>query len=142
MAVLSTAAQKTWELEPKKIAHVNNYAAVLLVTRQKPEQAIQLSMQLLAAEPANNDRKVNHVLALLQNQRLDEAEKLLKSLNPVALNLNEGAIANYGWFELHIRRGEKELARRRYPTVERSQLLPPQLDWMDAEFKELPPESP
>ena len=142
MAVLSTAAQKAWELEPKKIGHINNYAAVLLVTRQKPEQAIQLSMQLLAAEPENNDRKVNHVLALLQNQRLDEAEKLLKSLNPAALNLNESAIANYGWFELHIRRGEKELARRRYPTVERSQLLAPQLDWMDAEFKKLPPENP
>jgi len=142
MAVLSTAAQRAWELDPKKIAHVNNYAAVLLVTRQKPEQAIQLSMQLLAAEPENNDRKVNHVLALLQNQRLDEAEKLLKSLNPAGLNLNEGAIANYGWFELHIRRGEKELARRRYPTIERSQLLQPQLDWMDAEFKKLPPEKP
>jgi len=142
MAVLSTSAQKAWELEPKNLAHVNNYAAVLLMTRQKPEQAIQLSMQLLAAEPENNDRKVNHVLALLQNQRLDEAEKVLKSLNPVALNLNEGAIANYGWFELHIRRGEKELARRRYPTVERSQLLQPQLDWMDAEFKKLAPENP
>ena len=142
MAVLSTAAQKAWELDPKKIGHVNNYAAVLLVTRQKPEQAIQLSMHLLVAEPGNNDRKVNHVLALLQNQRLDEAEKLLKSLNPAALNLNESAIADYGWFELHIRRGEKELARRRYPTVARSQLLPPQLDWMDAEFKKLPPEKP
>ena len=142
MAVLSTAAQKAWELEPKNLAHVNNYAAVLLITRQKPEQAIQLSMQLLAAEPENNDRKVNHILALLQNQRLDEAEKVLKSLNPVALNLNESAIANYSWFELHIRRGEKELARRRYPTVERSQLLQPQLDWMDAEFKKLPPENP
>ena len=142
MAVLSTAAQKAWELDPKKIAHVNNYAAVLLVTRQKPEQAIQLSLQLLAADPENNDRKVNHVLALLQNQRLGEAEKLLKSLNPAGLNLNEGAIANYGWFELHIRRGEKELARRRYPIVERSQLLQPQLDWMDAEFKKLPPENP
>lgn len=142
MAVLSTAAQKAWELDPKRIAHINNYAAVLLVTRQKPEQAIQLSMQLLAAEPENNDRKVNHVLALLQNQRLDEAEKLLKSLNPAGLNLNEGAIANYGWFELHIRRGEKELARRLYPAIERSQLLQPQLDWMDAEFNKLPPEKP
>ncbi len=142
MAVLSTAAQKAWELDPKKIAHVNNYTAVLLVTRQKPEQAIQLSMQLLAAEPENNDRKVNHVLALLQNQRLAEAEKLLKSLNPAGLNLNEAAIANYGWFELHIQRGEKDLARRRYPTIERSQLLQPQLDWMDAEFKKLPSEDP
>ena len=137
MEVLTVAAQKAWELEPDKVAHINNHTAVLLVTRQKPEESIQLTLKLLAAAPGNNDRKVNHILALLQNQRLAEAEDMLKALNPGTLTPNESAIANYGWFELHIRRGEKELARKRYPTVERSQLLQPQLDWMDAEFKKL-----
>ena len=137
MEVLTVAAQKAWELEPDKVAHINNHTAVLLVTRQKPEESIQLTLKLLAAAPGNNDRKVNHILALLQNQRLAEAEDMLKALNPGTLTPNESAIANYGWFELHIRRGEKDLARKRYPTVERSQLLQPQLDWMDAEFKKL-----
>jgi predicted Zn-dependent protease len=137
MDVLAAAAQKAWELEPGNPAYMNNYAAVLLVTRQKPEESIKITLRLLAAEPKSNDRKVNHILALLQNERLADAEAQLKDLNPGALNVNEGAIANYAWFELHVRRGEKELARKRYPTVERSQLLQPQLDWMDAEFKKL-----
>ena len=140
MDVLSTAARKAWELEPNRIDLINNYAAVLIVLRQRPDEAVKLTLTLLTSQPNRAEFRINHALVLLQNGRLDEAENVLKSVNPARLNVNESAVVDYAWFELNIHRGNFAAAKKIYPTIQRTQFLQPQLDWLDAEYKKIPEE--
>lgn len=137
MDVLMTAARKAWELEPNRIDLINNYAAALIVLRQRPDEAIKLTLNLLTSQPNRAEFQINHALVLLQNGRLDEAEAILKALNPARLNVNEGAVVDYAWFELNIHRGNLAAARKIYPTIQRPQFLQPQLDWLDAEYRKI-----
>jgi tetratricopeptide (TPR) repeat protein len=137
MDVLETAARKAWEIEPQRIDIINNYAAALIVLRKQPEEAVKLTLSLVTSQPKRLEFKVNHALALLQNGRLAEAEDILKALNPTQLSVNDSAVVDYAWFELAIRRGDLAGARKIYPTIKRSELLPPQLVWLDAEYKKI-----
>ena len=137
MDVLETAARKAWEIEPNRIDIINNYAAALIVLRKLPDEAVKLTLSLVTSQPKRPEFKVNHALALLQNGRLFEAEDILKALNPTQLTVNDSAVADYGWFELAVHRGDADGVRKIYPTIQRSQLLPPQLEWLDAEYKKV-----
>jgi hypothetical protein len=137
MDTVNLAARKAWELEPTRIDLINNYAAVLIVLRQKPEESVKLTLNLISRQPDRAEFRINHILALLQNRRLVEAELLLKAINPNQITLNESAVIAYAQLELCLQRGDRAGARKLYPTIQRSELLQPQLDWMDAEFKKL-----
>ncbi len=135
---LITAARRTYELDPEQIAHVNNYAAALLVTRTRPELAVQLTLKVLANEPDNVDNQLNHILALLQNRRLDEAEERLRQFNSIDLSRLENAVYQAAWFELHWRRGRTDLARATYDRIERRQLVPTLARWIESTYQALP----
>jgi predicted Zn-dependent protease len=137
MDLMLTAARKTWELGPNVPVYINNYSAVLLALRERPDEAIKLTFRLVSKFPQNRSCRINHCLALIQNGRLDEAEALLKGFNPAALNAVEAASVNLGWFELHLQRGNLDRAREIYSQIDGSRLMESQTLWMAAQFKKI-----
>ena len=137
MDLTLTAARKTWELAPNVPVHMNNYSAVLLALRERPDEAIKLTFRLVSKFPQNRAYQVNHCLALIQNGRLDEAEVLLKGFNPATLNAVEAASVNLGWFELHLQRGNLDLARAVHPRIDGTRLMESQTQWLAAQIKKV-----
>lgn len=137
MDLMVRAAKKTLSLAPDEPTHINNYSAVLLATRTDPEEAIKLTFRLILAYPKNRDYKINHSLALIQNGRLEEAEEILKTFNPTLMNPVESSSINLGWFEIHLRRGDKEKAKEAYRQIDGTRLMEPQTQWVNEQFKKL-----
>lgn len=76
---LLTSAAKCRDLRPDNES-ITRYAAALLVNQAQPAEAITLTLALLAQFPDSPAAVLNHVHALLQNNRLAEAQSLLDSL--------------------------------------------------------------
>lgn len=137
METFSMATEKAYQLEPDKDGYVMNYAAVLIMERRNPEESVKLTYRQLNAFPNKPDIQVNHALALLQMQRFDEAEKLLKSINPLRLNTSETSVVNYAWAELYLLRNDPQKARKSYALVNTNHLMPPQVAWFETKLKAL-----
>ena len=137
MDLTLTAARKTWELAPNMPVYMNNYSAVLLALRERPDEAINLTFRLVSRFPQNKAYQVNHCLALIQNGRLEEAENLLKRFNPATLGAVEAASVNLGWFELYLQRGNLELARAIYPRIDGTHLMESQTQWLATQIKKI-----
>ena len=137
METFSMATEKAYQLEPDKDGYVMNYAAVLIAQRRNPEESVKLTYRQLNAFPNKPDLQVNHALALLQMQRFDEAENLLKSINPLRLNASEASIVNYAWAELYLLRNETQKALKSYSLVNTNHLMPPQITWFETKLKAL-----
>ncbi len=75
------AASRAYELRPVDPRVVNNYAAALLIARQRPDEAIKLTLQLVNQQPDSFVAVVNHSAALLMNDRAREAEALLSRVS-------------------------------------------------------------
>ncbi len=137
METFSMATEKAYQLEPDKDGYVMNYAAVLIAERRNPEESVKLTNRQLNAFPNKPDLQVNHALALLQIQRFDEAERLLKSINPMRLNASEASVVNYAWAELYLLRNDIQKARKSYSLVNTNHLMPPQITWFETKLKAL-----
>ena len=131
------AAQKAFELQPGNRIFINNYAAALLYNRERPEEAIKLTLQILSQNPQSVGARINHVLALLLSQRVDEAESLLKTVNPDTLSSLEKTSVHLGWFEIYLRRKNYANARQASQQIERAHLFSPQLKWLEKAEEEI-----
>jgi hypothetical protein len=89
--LLLTAASNGFRLEPASTVAAHNYAAALLVNHQRPEEAVRLTMDVLAGRSGNHPAMINHSLALIANHRLDEAEKLLQTIPAERLSPEEAS---------------------------------------------------
>ena len=125
------AAKRMMALDPENVVSLNNYAAVLLVRRERPEEAIRYTLQLIAKNRANPGFVMNHGLALLQNGRLEEAESHFRAL-PVE-NLRPELITSLGlgWFELYSKTQDRANAEKALLDVNEDHLFPEQKDWLD-----------
>ena len=137
MDVMVRAAKKTYSLGTNQPVHINNYAAVLIATRTDPEEAVKLTFRLVLQFPRNRDYQINHSLALVQNGRLDEAEKLLKAFNPANLSSVEESSIALAWFEYHVRKGDKERAKEMAKRINMARLMEPQAQWVREQLKKL-----
>ena len=137
METFSMATEKAYQLEPDKDGYVMNYAAVLIAERRNPEESVKLTNRQLNAFPNKPDLQVNHALALLQVQRFDEAERLLKAINPLRLNAEESSVVNYAWAEFFLLKNDGQKARKAYALVNTNHLMPPQIVWFETKLKAL-----
>ncbi len=137
MQTFSMAAEKAYTLEPDKDGYVQNYAAVLLAEHRKPEESVKLTRHQLEQFPNNSDLQVNHALALIQNNRFDAAETILKRVNPNRLNSSEASNFNYAWAVLHLERNDPTKARKSYSLVNTNFILPPEVLWIESKLKTL-----
>ena len=131
------AAQKAFELQPANRTFINNYAAALLYNRERPQEAIKLTIQIFSQSPQSIGARINHVLALLLSQRIDEAEALLKTVNPDTLSSLEKTSVHLGWLEIYLRRKNYSSARQASQHIEREYLFSPQLKWLEKAEEEI-----
>jgi hypothetical protein len=69
-------------------------------------------------------------MALLLNQRADEAEKLLKLIPLDKLSELEATMCQLAWFQVHQQRGATELAAAAREKIKTDYLFPEQVEWL------------
>jgi hypothetical protein len=134
---MRAAAARGYELAPDQPVFVSNYAAMLLMQRTNPPLAIQLTMKALTAEPNAPAAQLNHLIALIQNERLVEAEQLLATIKIDELDARYVTMRNYAAFDLHTRRGNQAAALEAFNGIEVRFLFAPQLRWLDETYLRL-----
>lgn len=131
------AAEKAYQLAPRHPMIVNNYAAALIIMRQRPAEAVKLTLSKLAQNPNDAGSKLNHALALLQNQRVSEAQAVLTTVNAGELTGLYYSVYHLAVFELNYLTGNREQALDSAGKIEARFLKPPQVRWLDATVKAL-----
>jgi predicted Zn-dependent protease len=129
---MEKSAKKAYELAPNDLVIMNNYAAVLLAQRDKPTEAIKLTMQLITQMPEHPVFKINHAEALVANGRFSEAEKTLNSVPVERLIPSELQQYFYVQLQLLVNTSRWKEAREIVDKIDEQTLLPTQLKW----FKE------
>ncbi len=122
---LFKAAENLYRLDPDNRAYVNNYAAMLLSERKKPETAISLTYELMTRDKEVNIAAViNHALALVLNQRFSEAVEYMKKIPNEKLPAELVPGYNMAWFEIAYRQKDYDTAREYGLKVDVDKLLP------------------
>jgi predicted Zn-dependent protease len=117
----------------------NNYAAALLINRAQPDEAINVTRQLLQQMPDALVPRVNHASALLMNRRTAEAQELLAKIDETRLTAEEACQYYRAMFEVWLNLGKTSEAWAAYDRVDKSVLYPLQAQWLEAAAKSLPP---
>jgi hypothetical protein len=134
------AAEKAYALDPSNDMFANNRAAVLIATETQPNEALKLTMKLLARRPGSVEVNINHCLALINVGRIADAEALLLHISPVGLKPDETTVLNFAWFRVHESRTNAVLALRAAAGIDRYHLMPPQVDRLERGLKRLAPQ--
>lgn len=132
------ASQRSFELNPRDVNAHNRYAAALLVNRSNGEEAIKLTLQLVANFPNSLAAQINHSFALLLNQRTAEALAVLDKLNPQALSPTEASDYHLALFEAFYNSKQWEEALRAHEKIATATLFPTQLQWLQDKVSEIP----
>ncbi|MBT5926046.1 MAG: hypothetical protein HOH33_05460, partial [Verrucomicrobia bacterium] len=127
---LLRAARRLYELEPRSPQHANNYAAVMLALRQNPSEAIGFTVSLVQQFPADLVSRINHIHALLQNKRIQDAEGLIATIDRETLTEDYRPAFDLAMFELRCLQSQVVEARNILKTMEVAKLLPPQRIWV------------
>ncbi|MBK9140258.1 MAG: hypothetical protein IPM17_16080 [Verrucomicrobia bacterium] len=136
------AATHAHDLQPANPVWTANYSAALLITRQRPEEALRLTLEFLAQNPNSLVGRVNHALALIMNQRNDDAERILRTINVSALDPHESSIFHLVSFELYLNRREFAKALAAADRVDARFLFPSQTRWLQRAREQIPGEAP
>jgi predicted Zn-dependent protease len=123
---LLAASEAAYRLVPDDPNAMNNYAAALLISRQRPEEAIRLTVQLLAWNPHSLTAKVNHSLAMVRNGRAAEAAALLQTVTADHLTGAEANSLSLAHFEINRALGQWNRARQAEARLEERYLFPHQ----------------
>lgn len=112
--LLLAATARVRSLAPDSSAADHNYAAALVINRQRPEEAVKLTFTLASANPELAAAQINHAAALAQNHRAEDALAVLAELNLDALNQSEAAAFHFARFEalLALRRDAEAMQTR------------------------------
>jgi predicted Zn-dependent protease len=136
---LRKAAATLYQMQPENAQFLNSYAASLLVTREHPDEAIKLTLQLIAAYPDSVAARINHAFALLMNSRFDEALRLLSTIREDALGASDRNAYILARFEVHIALKQHEQAREYAGRLDPKQLFAPQLQRVEQLRSQLQP---
>jgi tetratricopeptide (TPR) repeat protein len=129
--LLVSALASAYKLRPNDFVIVNNYAAALLSTRQRPEEALALTERVLLQNPNLISSRVNHALALLQTGRVEQARELIGTLHEGLLEGSNLTGYHMASFEMRLQEGNVEQALRHLEKVDGQYLLPPEKYWIE-----------
>lgn len=141
---LLPAAQKLYELKPNDPTTVNNYAAALLIARERPAEAVTLTFKLLNLLNRHAQRtqsradqtmawamlEMNHAVALCMNNRGEDAVLALTNVDPIRLEPRETAQYQLARFEANWLVGRLDHAGDSLAKLDRALLYPSQLAWL------------
>lgn len=129
--LLLKAATEVRRLAPDNPSVKFNYAAALLVNRLDPAQAVLLTREFLTANATSAEVMVNHGLALALNQRYDEAEALLKAVDPGRFDEFGKSVYHLCSFEVALGRNDLVRAREHATQIQARHLFPNQAQWLE-----------
>ncbi len=136
--LLLQSAQRGYQLLPADPLAMNRYAAALLLKRLRPDEAIQLTLQLYSRYPQSATTAINHSCALLLNNRASEAKNILERLDPASLSTLEISPYYLSLFEAYHDLKLWDQAWKARAKIADSTLFPSQRDWLQAKEKEMP----
>jgi predicted Zn-dependent protease len=139
--LLLKAATRAFEIMPKDPVVMNNYAAALLIHRQRPDEVIKLTLQLFSSNPNSLHAVVNHSAAMLLNDRPKEAEVLLARVSTNNLNRGQMALYNLDLFETYSGLRQYDRAWAISDRIETNLLYPTQQKWFAQARSQLPPKT-
>lgn len=135
--LMRTANEKAFQLNPEDPLVINNLAAALLMLREDPARAVELTLKRVAANPNDVAARINHLLALVLNRRTTEARRELVLLDPDALGSLESSLIHLARFEIAAQEGDRRTALAEIPRIERHFLKAAQAEWLDKEAARL-----
>ncbi len=131
-AAFRDAAERAHRMQPSNLTFANNFAAALLMDRSDPAKALSLTEEARRRSPGDFRLNLNYCLALVQNARFLEAERILVKFNPAQLPTLERSTYHEVAFELACQQKDVEAARRHHQGIDRAHLFPQQIQWIDA----------
>lgn len=137
--LLLKAATRAHELDPTSTEWKFNYAAALLITRRRPEEALRLTMELAARDPGSVGAALNRAVALGMNGRTDDAAKILEACAPVLGNDPQRTTYHMAWLAVHRERGAWDKVRADLESLDLKELFPSQKTWVEEIRRSLPP---
>jgi tetratricopeptide (TPR) repeat protein len=123
----ATTLHKLW---PEDLVTMNNYAGVLLTLRQRPDEAIKITMMLAAKLPRSIEVRINHSLALLLNERTPEARDMLQSIDPSQLPAKYVTAFYQAWLEVYLKERDFVQASKAIEKIDANQLFPCEVQWL------------
>jgi predicted Zn-dependent protease len=137
--LMLTAAERAFHLRPADPVALSYYVAALLITRQRPEEAVRFTFQLFVQSPRSTLAAVNHGAALLLNERPQEAEALLKNIRTNRFTRAQSSLYHFDLFELYFRLHRYDQAWIMHDRIEPEHLYPSQLGWLKQALLQMPP---
>jgi hypothetical protein len=127
-ALLFKAARKALDLEPDSPLRRVNYAVALLLTRQRPQEAVRLTLEF-AGSHQGPLALLNHAHALAMVGRGAEAAQILEK-TPVLMDPELRTGRALVALEIGLVRGDDEAAREALAAIEEQFLFPTQVEWL------------
>ncbi|MCB1125598.1 MAG: hypothetical protein KDM81_03810, partial [Verrucomicrobiae bacterium] len=128
-ALVFKSAMKARALEPDNLVRRLNYAVALLITRQRPDEAVGLTLEYLKANPDSPMARLNHAQALAMVGRGAEAAQIMAGVplptSPAALTAR--ALVD---LEIALARQDDAAAREALERINDKYLFPVQIEWM------------
>ena len=136
--MLLKAGKRAYELAPNDGVHLNNYAAALLNNRERPTEALKLTLSLYLANADSVIAKMNHSIALAMNHREKEAQDILDQIDPRQLTLSESTDYYLTRLEIDSSMGQTDKVREDLEKVNTTFLFPAQIKWLEKVKARLP----
>ncbi len=131
MPALLRATEAAYRLNPGDKRVANNRAAVLIATESQAEEAVALTLRLFAQNTASIDLLLNHVLALVNAGRIEDAESRIRPLATRTFNAEESTVYHFARFRIAESRNDPKTMLSEAELIRRDLLLPPQLDRLE-----------
>lgn len=128
---LLAAAQGAHRKYPRDPVFMHNHATALLFARSRPEEAIALTWEIFNQRPNFPYAAVNHVSALFQLGRTEEAHALLRKINTPRTSPTEEAVYQLAWLEHHIAANDPDGIRNTARLIPREELFPAQKERLE-----------
>ena len=129
-AKMKLASEQALALAPDNSHYKSALAESLLLLREEPAQIIRLTLELITENPNSFSHHINHVLALLLNQRVDEAAALLRKIpEESAPDAQARAAHHYAQFGVAFLEGNYAKAQEISDLIPTSLLSQRELEW-------------
>jgi len=138
-AALFRVTRRAYELRPNDRRAICHYASALIINRQQPAEAAQLTLQWLAQEPNLSGAKLLHSAALALNQRYDEASAMMQAVHVSEISIPGRAFYYCTALEIHSGLGQYDRAWDDLDRIKPEHLFPVQAAWVERTRGQLPP---
>ena len=123
------SAERIHRLRPNDTIGAINYASMLLITQQRPAEALNLAAKVLRTFPSSINARINQAIAFIQMGRAAEAEPLLREIESENLLPEDRSAARFARYQYELALGNSAAAIATASRIDRCLLLSTQLQW-------------